>query len=46
MEMFMWAVGLTAAFLLCMWMIIESDDYLVEQTRDPWKCEADDDFKK
>lgn len=44
MEMLMWAVGLTAAFLLCMWMIIESDDYLVEQTKNPW--EADDDSKK
>jgi hypothetical protein len=44
MEMLMWAVGLTLAFLLCMWMIIESDDYLVEQTKNPW--EADNDSKK
>lgn len=45
MEMILWAVGLTATFLFCMWMIIESDDYLVNQTRDPWKCEAKDDSK-
>ena len=46
MEMFMWAVGITLAFLFCMWMIIESDDYLLDQTRDPWKCEAKDDSKE
>lgn len=44
MEMFLWAVGITLTFLFCMWMIIESDDYLVNQTRDPWN-EANDDFK-
>lgn len=44
MEMFLWAIGLTIAFLFCMWMIIESDDYLVEQTKNPW--EADNDSKK
>ena len=37
MEMLLWAVGLTLTFLLCMWMIIESDDYLVEQSRQPWE---------
>lgn len=44
MEMILWAVGITATFLFCMWMIIESDDYLVEQTKNPWN-EADDDSK-
>jgi hypothetical protein len=37
MEMLLWAVGLTLTFLFCMWMIIESDDYLVEQSRQPWE---------
>lgn len=46
MAMFLWAVGITLCFLFCMWMIIESDDYLIEQTRDPWKCEAKDDSEK
>lgn len=45
MEMILWAVGITLTFLFCMWMIIESDDFLEEQTRDPWKCEAKDDSK-
>lgn len=44
MEMILWAVGITATFLFCMWMIIESDDYLVEQTKNPWN-EVDDDSK-
>ena len=45
MEMLLWAVGLTSAFLFCMWMIIESDDFLDQQTLDPWNCEAKDDSK-
>ena len=46
MEMILWAVSITAIFLFTMWMIIESDHYLENETRDPWKCEADDDSKK
>ena len=45
MEMLLWAVGLTIAFLFSMWMIIESDDYLINQTNNPWD-EADNDSKK
>lgn len=45
MEMFLWAVGLTAAFLFCMWMIIESDNFLVDQTKNPWNG-ADNDSDK
>jgi hypothetical protein len=45
MEMLLWAVGLTIAFLFSMWMIIESDDYLVNQTNNPWD-EADNDSTK
>ena len=45
MEMLLWAVGLTIAFLFSMWMIIESDDYLVNQTSNPWD-EADNDSTK
>ena len=37
MEMLLWAVGLTLTFLFCMWMIIQSDDYLVEESRQPWE---------
>lgn len=44
MEMIFWAVGITFTFLFCMWMIIESDEYLVEQTKNPW--EADNDSEK
>ena len=44
MEMIFWAVGITLTFLFCMWMIIESDEYLVEQTKNPW--EADNDSEK
>ena len=43
MELLLWAVGLTALFLFCMWMIIEADDYLVEESREPWKSEAKND---
>lgn len=45
MEMFLWAVGLTLAFLFCMWMIIESDDYLIEQTKNPWNEDKNDSAK-
>jgi len=45
MEMILWAVGITLTFLFCMWMIIESDDFLDQQTNDPWN-EADNDSKK
>lgn len=45
MEMILWAVGITAIFLFTMWMIIEGDNFLVEESRQPWN-EDNNDSKK
>lgn len=36
MKLFLLAVGTVSAFLFIMWMIIEKDNFLDNETIDPW----------